>query len=143
MIRRPPRSTLFPYTTLFRSHDDDRKQARFGSPHEKANQIELPGRADEGHQCGQDSPGNHDARDPSTGTPLLCKQSSRDAQQEITKEKNARAETNYAVAEAQVTGHLKCRGADVHAIQECDDVKQKQKGKEPPRNSASCALRDL
>src|SRR5256884_6762063 len=24
MIRRPPRSTLFPYTTLFRSHDVDR-----------------------------------------------------------------------------------------------------------------------
>src|SRR2546429_1920263 len=24
MIRRPPRSTLFPYTTLFRSHDDVR-----------------------------------------------------------------------------------------------------------------------
>src|SRR2546430_5930122 len=24
MIRRPPRSTLFPYTTLFRSRDDDR-----------------------------------------------------------------------------------------------------------------------
>src|ERR1041385_9345930 len=23
MIRRPPRSTLFPYTTLFRSHHDD------------------------------------------------------------------------------------------------------------------------
>src|SRR2546429_9659311 len=23
MIRRPPRSTLFPYTTLFRSHKDD------------------------------------------------------------------------------------------------------------------------
>src|SRR2546421_9720017 len=27
MIRRPPRSTLFPYTTLFRS-DDERKAAR-------------------------------------------------------------------------------------------------------------------
>src|SRR2546427_1500066 len=25
MIRRPPRSTLFPYTTLFRSHHDGRK----------------------------------------------------------------------------------------------------------------------
>src|SRR2546425_7790664 len=24
MIRRPPRSTLFPYTTLFRSHGNDR-----------------------------------------------------------------------------------------------------------------------
>src|SRR2546425_12189648 len=31
MIRRPPRSTLFPYTTLFRSHDQDRDQ-RDGAP---------------------------------------------------------------------------------------------------------------
>src|SRR2546423_10036440 len=29
MIRRPPRSTLFPYTTLFRSHDEGhRRRAR-------------------------------------------------------------------------------------------------------------------
>src|SRR3712207_7172359 len=28
MIRRPPRSTLFPYTTLFRSNVDDRDTAR-------------------------------------------------------------------------------------------------------------------
>src|SRR3989441_4483454 len=28
MIRRPPRSTLFPYTTLFRSHPGDQEQGR-------------------------------------------------------------------------------------------------------------------
>src|SRR6266487_3954662 len=28
MIRRPPRSTLFPYTTLFRSHREGRRRAR-------------------------------------------------------------------------------------------------------------------
>src|SRR2546422_2156892 len=28
MIRRPPRSTLFPYTTLFRSRSPDRRSAR-------------------------------------------------------------------------------------------------------------------
>src|SRR2546425_8499670 len=28
MIRRPPRSTLFPYTTLFRSHDDVGRNGR-------------------------------------------------------------------------------------------------------------------
>src|SRR3712207_8538302 len=28
MIRRPPRSTLFPYTTLFRSHSDGRADLR-------------------------------------------------------------------------------------------------------------------
>src|SRR3712207_8877850 len=28
MIRRPPRSTLFPYTTLFRSQGDERSESR-------------------------------------------------------------------------------------------------------------------
>src|SRR5256885_7850418 len=28
MIRRPPRSTLFPYTTLFRSHRGERRERR-------------------------------------------------------------------------------------------------------------------
>src|SRR2546430_8847282 len=32
MIRRPPRSTLFPYTTLFRSHHPSRHQARKHPP---------------------------------------------------------------------------------------------------------------
>src|SRR3712207_7502730 len=32
MIRRPPRSTLFPYTTLFRSGVDDRGAARARLP---------------------------------------------------------------------------------------------------------------
>src|SRR3712207_9515683 len=31
MIRRPPRSTLFPYTTLFRSRDGERDPATAGS----------------------------------------------------------------------------------------------------------------
>src|SRR5258705_418439 len=29
MIRRPPRSTLFPYTTLFRSHDCAERRCRY------------------------------------------------------------------------------------------------------------------
>src|SRR2546422_8418569 len=40
MIRRPPRSTLFPYTTLFRSGDRDPKEgfgrARSGSRHRQS-----------------------------------------------------------------------------------------------------------
>src|SRR2546425_7675417 len=56
MIRRPPRSTLFPYTTLFRSFDDvqGRRQGA-GTQHERqvfgvlqrlALQIDLSGAAD-------------------------------------------------------------------------------------------------
>src|SRR3712207_9217146 len=40
MIRRPPRSTLFPYTTLFRSDDD-------GNP-VVVNIVDTPGHADFG-----------------------------------------------------------------------------------------------
>src|SRR3712207_8871191 len=35
MIRRPPRSTLFPYTTLFRSHEADVGERRHGSEAER------------------------------------------------------------------------------------------------------------
>src|SRR2546423_8358269 len=41
MIRRPPRSTLFPYTTLFRSRGDPRR-ARRG---ERAGRVAGAGRA--------------------------------------------------------------------------------------------------
>src|SRR2546430_13563996 len=46
MIRRPPRSTLFPYTTLFRSsvvsRTDAVKSGRFdlGGPHDTQGQVE-------------------------------------------------------------------------------------------------------
>src|SRR2546430_7005575 len=34
MIRRPPRSTLFPYTTLFRSHASQGPQTNVAAPHQ-------------------------------------------------------------------------------------------------------------
>src|SRR2546430_11151926 len=60
MIRRPPRSTLFPYTTLFRSpHDDRRKAQQFAHAAnlvleelaERLDQLELhlPGQRSEEH----------------------------------------------------------------------------------------------
>src|SRR5438034_5481767 len=41
MIRRPPRSTLFPYTTLFRS-DDDREAASVEDPVDRVRQLPRP-----------------------------------------------------------------------------------------------------
>src|SRR2546425_9478699 len=42
MIRRPPRSTLFPYTTLFRSHRlEDRLHAR-RAPHDVLDVVAAP-----------------------------------------------------------------------------------------------------
>src|SRR2546425_5569587 len=47
MIRRPPRSTLFPYTTLFRSHGDAREDHDRPFPHglavERAQRVDRDG----------------------------------------------------------------------------------------------------
>src|SRR5215813_14884755 len=45
MIRRPPRSTLFPYTTLFRSPPCRRHRS---SPRSTARRVIRPGRPDAG-----------------------------------------------------------------------------------------------
>src|SRR2546427_11869603 len=39
MIRRPPRSTLFPYTTLFRSADADRREVGLAGPGAEAGEL--------------------------------------------------------------------------------------------------------
>src|SRR5437763_4970090 len=48
MIRRPPRSTLFPYTTLFRSLRGGRRRRRLGQrlPNQHA-PLRVPGRSEE------------------------------------------------------------------------------------------------
>src|SRR2546430_5881202 len=49
MIRRPPRSTLFPYTTLFRSHRPQHR-ARAGQVHHQVPlAAEVPGARSEEH----------------------------------------------------------------------------------------------
>src|SRR3989442_11317124 len=46
MIRRPPRSTLFPYTTLFRSHDDAHACPQSIQPFEHVRRISGTGDAE-------------------------------------------------------------------------------------------------
>src|SRR2546422_7458689 len=48
MIRRPPRSTLFPYTTLFRS---DRRLRRLDGDHADARELLLEHLAHAGHRA--------------------------------------------------------------------------------------------
>src|SRR2546426_5876085 len=50
MIRRPPRSTLFPYTTLFRSLDDFRRLVRVASEHGLSIALDIA------YQCSPDHP---------------------------------------------------------------------------------------
>src|SRR2546425_13260009 len=49
MIRRPPRSTLFPYTTLFRSLDERRVVGRRGSFRRRRSMPDALGDLRDGH----------------------------------------------------------------------------------------------
>src|SRR6267378_6755428 len=93
-----------------------------------------------GHDHSYDSPGNHDASDPAACAPPLGDQRAGDFQDQVTEEEHAGSKTDHPVVEAQVTRHLEGRGADVHAVQKSDDIKQEQKGEESPRDSFSRAL---
>src|SRR3712207_8514891 len=48
MIRRPPRSTLFPYTTLFRSVRDDARDLHGPAREQRRREARLPRRLDRG-----------------------------------------------------------------------------------------------
>src|SRR2546421_2556680 len=52
MIRRPPRSTLFPYTTLFRSHARGRQLPRRGSVHNDFRAFRIGVHLRPGHPAG-------------------------------------------------------------------------------------------
>src|SRR2546422_10503854 len=71
MIRRPPRSTLFPYTTLFRSHvfgvlAIDHDVELLGLPHRARDAGEIAHRADAGVQVEQLAQGDVERADPAT-----------------------------------------------------------------------------
>src|SRR5256885_8560832 len=58
MIRRPPRSTLFPYTTLFRSRSAPASTARCSASSPDTSRSCSPGRRSEEHTSELQSPCN-------------------------------------------------------------------------------------
>src|SRR3989441_12162297 len=66
MIRRPPRSTLFPYTTLFRSDSNDgadgqERDRRPDEPADETHRVRSTGHQRAPHE---DDPSNHEDLDP-------------------------------------------------------------------------------
>src|SRR3712207_8533129 len=90
MIRRPPRSTLFPYTTLFRSDEaqrdeEDGARARFGAP--------VARRPDEGEERGEE--GEQDQDHAARQVPYLDRRPLED--RKSTRLNSSHANISYAV----------------------------------------------
>src|SRR5256885_3835427 len=62
MIRRPPRSTLFPYTTLFRSGHRDVRQPLAGCRRHDPSPGERQGEGEDGAVCRRPARGERDRK---------------------------------------------------------------------------------
>src|SRR3712207_7268147 len=89
MIRRPPRSTLFPYTTLFRSVVDDVADGdAFVAP--------VPGHADLVHDLTADLEGTHPLRHQRLGPDRAARRRDRE-DRKSTRLNSSHANISYAV----------------------------------------------
>ena len=102
--------------------DDARKEARLGNSEEKAHQIELARCL---HQCGggrEQSPGDENAREPFASAPSLDEQCAGNLERQIAEEKDADAETEDFLGEAEVMRHPQLRKPYIGPVEIGDEV---------------------
>src|SRR5687768_17981129 len=73
MIRRPPRSTLFPYTTLFRSVVADRAEVAGAEPKRRARRHGGCGLAAEGNRVAADARSEEHTSELQSRLHLVCR----------------------------------------------------------------------
>src|SRR3712207_8048969 len=92
MIRRPPRSTLFPYTTLFRSHGREYRSCT-DLPTSSSRGAGLDAVDDEPHGEGCEEDAEHTGEDVCAGLP----EEPHDADRKSTRLNSSHANISYAV----------------------------------------------
>src|SRR4029077_1713335 len=113
------------------------KETGFADAEKNSNQVEMHGRSNERNEDGNQSPGNHNAREPFARAPALDDEAAGNFEEQIADKKDSRTEAEDAVAERKVMRHLESGIADVHAIEKRDDEQSEKIGQEPPRNTVA------
>ena len=96
--------------------DDAGEESGFGDAQEEARGVELPWGADEEHEDGDDSPGDHDAGEPAAGSEAIEEQVRGDFAGGVAEEEEACAESVDGGAEVKIAVHLERGKADVDAV---------------------------
>lgn len=114
--------------------DDSGEVASFGESEEKAKDIELGNVLDEAGESGEDSPGHDDACEPNASAEFVQQQVAGNFEQKVANEKDSGEQAELLGADAEVTVHGECGEADVDAVQEGDDIQNKDEGKDAKLN---------
>jgi hypothetical protein len=95
------------------------------SAEQEADDQEARGSRDKGSEARDNTPGDHDARDPDSRADFFQDQIARNLEQEITEEENSGAPAIDVGAEAQILVHGQCGDRDVAAVDIGDAVGQR------------------
>ena len=85
--------------------DDTREKACLGYPKKKTENVEGGGVVAEGHQGGDDSPADHDAGDPESGSRAVENEVGRDFKNKVTDEKDTRTCSKHGIGEPGNLAH--------------------------------------
>ena len=106
---------------------EHRVQTGFRHAQQEPQQVEFPGRGDEGHQAGGNAPGDHDSGQPPFRTEPLGDQRSGNLEQEVTDEEDTRTQAEHLIREIQILVHRQRGIAQVDAIHVGDDRSDEQR----------------
>ena len=102
------------------------KEARLRCSQQESQSIETHSAVNEHHRAGNDSPGNHDPRDPAPCAYPRQNQVARNLKYTVADKEDACPEAIYRGAEPKVMIHLQRCKCHVAAINRSDNVEQKQ-----------------
>jgi len=97
----------------------------------------------EGHRARDDSPGEHDARDPDPRPNLVQDDVGRHLEQEIGGEEHARAEAESGFGEPEVRVHRQLGEADIDPVEIGDEVAEDEERNEAPCDLRNCPRLDI
>src|SRR3984957_11968013 len=106
--------------------EDSGEKPRLSEAQQESQRIKLRRGMDERHSDADDSPGDHDAREPATRAPFFDDDRTRNFEQEVTGEENSGTEAEHAIVEAQLPRHLERGRGNIRAVEEGDDVEDRE-----------------
>jgi len=90
----------------------------------------------EGHQGGDDSPTDHDAGDPESGSRAVEDEVSRNLEEEVTEKEDAGSRGKNSIREPRNLMHGQFGEADIDSVYVGEDVAGEENGDEPKGNLA-------
>jgi len=116
--------------------DDAWEKAGLGHAEKKAKDVEGGDAVAEGHQRGDDSPTDHDAGDPESGSRAVEDEVSRNLEKEVTEKENARSGGKNSIREPRNLMHGQFGETDIDSVYVGEDVAGEENGEEPEGNLA-------